>query len=75
MGWNFETNTPQEEIWKGVFRALIKTYRLLKSVITFDTESFKNIKWSNVEKYAVRGIIVQFLMMQLLFYSFIPIMQ
>lgn len=34
----------------------------------------KDIKLSNVEKYAVRGIITQLLMMELLFYSFIPIM-
>lgn len=75
MGWNFETNAPQEELWKGLFRASWKLLRLAGAAISFNGKKFKDIKLSNVEKYAIRGIIAQFVMLQLLFYSFIPIMQ
>ena len=75
MGWNFETNAPQEEIWKGVYRAAIKLLGMAKSAVSFKLNDFKDIKLSNVEKYAIRGAITQALMIQLLFYAFIPIMK
>ena len=74
MGWNFETNAPQEEIVKATFRALIKTLRMAKAALSLKIGKFKDIKLSNVEKYAIRGIITQLLFLELMFYSFIPIM-
>lgn len=74
MGWNFETNAPQEEIVKATFRALIKTLRIAKAALSLKIGKLKDIKLSNVEKYAVRGIITQLLFLELMFYSFIPIM-
>ena len=74
MGWNFETNTPQEEIAKSTYRALVKICRMLKSALCLKFGKFKDIKLSNVEKYGIRGAIIQLLYVQLLFASFIPIM-
>ena len=74
MGWNFETNTPQEEIWKAFFRSAFKILRIGWAVLHVKFGQAKDIKLSNVEKYAIRGILTQIAIIQLLYHAFIPIM-
>ena len=47
---------------------------MAKAALSLKIGKFKDIKLSNVEKYAIRGIITQLLFLELMFYSFIPIM-
>jgi hypothetical protein len=47
---------------------------MAKAALSLKIGKFKDIKLSNVEKYAIRGIITQLLFLELVFYSFIPIM-
>ena len=74
MGWNFETNTPQEEIVKATIRALWKTLRIGWNAFRLKFSQVKNIKLSQVERYAVRGFIMNLAMIAMLASVFIPIM-
>ena len=58
MAWDYETGTPQDQIWIGIFRSFKTLGKKLQRLALLDYQGSKSAKFSPVEKYAWKDAII-----------------
>lgn len=73
LTWNFETGVPQDEIGNGLSRSFVTLMKKLYAFVTLNKQKLKNVKFSYVEKYAVRDTLVTLALIHALMITWIDV--
>lgn len=73
LTWNFETGTPQDEIGNGLIRAFTTLMKKMYCAATLNKDRLKSVKFSHVEKYAVKDAIITLLLLHGMIMTWFPI--
>lgn len=58
MAWDYETGTPQDQIWVGIFRSFKTLSKKIQRLALLDYKGSKSVKFSEVEKYAWKDSLI-----------------